>query len=280
MTSRVLESMSNNGTSPPLTRILARLNDIQEYLQHKNNDFLQNLQNFLQRDYLDLLQQDAIFWKQKSRIHWLQQGDSNTTIFHITTKIRRKRNKILSLKDTVGNWLYEKTKFLVILKISSRTYLVPLTLPPCLLQTLGGILKPVHFISDLLSLLLTLNTICLVFNLLNHQVRIAYLQFVSKEPAANLMKEILQTGNILEQLNVTCIAVVDPKVAFPELISSYRPISLYNTVYKIISKLPVNQINLLLSLLIIHFQSNFLPGRKLTDNVIIIQELVHTLSIQ
>lgn len=33
------------------------------------------------------------------------QGDRNTSIYHVSTITRRKRNHIASVKDDVGNWL-------------------------------------------------------------------------------------------------------------------------------------------------------------------------------
>ena len=36
------------------------------------------------------------------------QGDRNTAFYHVSTLVRRKRNKILAIKDSVGEWLYEE----------------------------------------------------------------------------------------------------------------------------------------------------------------------------
>ena len=59
--------------------------------------------------------------------------------------------------------------------------------------------------------------------------------------------------------------------------SQYRPISLCNTVYKIVSKVLVQRIRPLLPNLISPMQAVFLKGRKGSDNVIIAQELVHSI---
>ncbi|ONI13814.1 hypothetical protein PRUPE_4G246900 [Prunus persica] len=42
---------------------------------------------------------------QKSRLRWLQEGDRNTKFFHLTTIIRRRRNRIERLKDNEGVWV-------------------------------------------------------------------------------------------------------------------------------------------------------------------------------
>uniref|UniRef100_A0A2N9IUL5 RNase H type-1 domain-containing protein n=1 Tax=Fagus sylvatica TaxID=28930 RepID=A0A2N9IUL5_FAGSY len=63
----------------------------------------------------------------------------------------------------------------------------------------------------------------------------------------------------------------------PESLSQFRPISLCNTVYKIVTKSIVARIRPLLSNLISPFQAAFVPGRRGIDNVIIAQELIHSL---
>lgn len=63
----------------------------------------------------------------------------------------------------------------------------------------------------------------------------------------------------------------------PESIRSYRPISLCNSVYKIISKVLVGRIRPLLDKIISPHQSAFVPRRKGVDNAIIVQEIVHTI---
>ena len=41
----------------------------------------------------------------KAHISWMVEGDHNTSFFHTSTLVRRRRNKIHALKDHMGNWL-------------------------------------------------------------------------------------------------------------------------------------------------------------------------------
>ena len=82
------------------------------------------------------------------------------------------------------------------------------------------------------------------------------------------MKHIFANQKIPDYLNQTLIALI-PKQLGPETISQYRPISLCNTVYKIISKILVQRIRPLLPRLISPMQAAFLEGRRGADNVII-----------
>lgn len=53
----------------------------------------------------NILKQEEIFWFQKSRCNWLKMGDRNTKFFHASTIIRRKKNKIIALKDNDDCWV-------------------------------------------------------------------------------------------------------------------------------------------------------------------------------
>ena len=56
----------------------------------------------------------------------------------------------------------------------------------------------------------------------------------------------------------------------------FRPISLCNASYKILAKLLANRIKLLLGKLISPLQGGFVKGRNLVDNVIQVQEALHS----
>ena len=81
---------------------------------------------------------------------------------------------------------------------------------------------------------------------------------------------------IPDYLNGTNIVLI-PKVQSSESISSYRPISLCNSVYKIITKIIVGRLIPYLDKLISPRQAAFVTGRRGVDNTIIVQELIHTM---
>ena len=49
-------------------------------------------------------------WFQRARINWLNFRDKNTRFFHQTTMQRRRRNKVLKVKDANGVWCEEEIK--------------------------------------------------------------------------------------------------------------------------------------------------------------------------
>lgn len=81
------------------------------------------------------------------------------------------------------------------------------------------------------------------------------------------------------KLNETHITLI-PKVAHPESITQYRPISLCNCSYTIIAKVMANRLKPLLSNLISQEQSAFVSGRQIQDNIFIVQEVLHQLILR
>lgn len=63
----------------------------------------------------------------------------------------------------------------------------------------------------------------------------------------------------------------------PETANYFRPITLLNVVFKIISKVLVNRMRPIMSKLVGPFQNSFLPGRSTMDNVILNQEIMHSM---
>ena len=75
--------------------------------------------------------------------------------------------------------------------------------------------------------------------------------------------------------NSTFLALI-PKETNPETFDRFRPISLCNSSNKILAKLLANRLKTLLGMLISPLQGGFVKGRHLIDNVIQVQEAVHS----
>ena len=92
----------------------------------------------------------------------------------------------------------------------------------------------------------------------------------------NALLDCLNSGKMLGSLNFTNIVLI-PKVKALEHISQFQPINLCNVLYKIIFKVIVNRMKTMLSSVIFYCQSAFVPGKMITDNIIVSFEMLYYL---
>ena len=87
----------------------------------------------------------------------------------------------------------------------------------------------------------------------------------------------LNTGVLPYGINDTYICFI-PKVKSPQKITEYRPISLCNVIYKLISKVLANRLKNILAEIIDESQSAFILGRLISDNVLVAFETMHSIN--
>ncbi|GKC78481.1 putative RNA-directed DNA polymerase, eukaryota, reverse transcriptase zinc-binding domain protein, partial [Tanacetum coccineum] len=88
------------------------------------------------------------------------------------------------------------------------------------------------------------------------------------------VQEFFTNGKLLKELNHTVIALIH-KVPSPSRINDYRPISCCNVLFKCISEIISNHIKESLTYLVSPNQYAVVPGRRISDNILLTQELMH-----
>ena len=88
--------------------------------------------------------------------------------------------------------------------------------------------------------------------------------------------QALNTGVMPRDINNTYICLI-LKIKNPQKITDYRPISLCNLIYKLLSKVLANRLKQNLHEVINEAQSAFVLGRHITDNVVVAFETMHTI---
>ena len=80
------------------------------------------------------------FWALKSRVGLVVEEDRHTKVFHIYTIIRRQNNKIVKLRNSVGEWIKTVTLLENIFNRALLTCFLPLI--PLLSLALASSLGP------------------------------------------------------------------------------------------------------------------------------------------
>jgi hypothetical protein len=94
----------------------------------------------------------------------------------------------------------------------------------------------------------------------------------------HVVTDFFQTTKLPEEVNNTFLALI-PKKSNPTLPQDFRPISLCNVIYKIITKTLADRIKSHPPNIIHPTQSAFVQGRRISTNIIITQEIVHSFNL-
>ncbi|CAA7037370.1 unnamed protein product [Microthlaspi erraticum] len=232
------------------------------------------------------LREEELFWKQKSRANWLREGDKNTKFFYVTTKQRRVRNKIIKLKDGDGSWVENEDK---IEQVASAYFQNLFTssnpsnyeealkyIAPKVTQEINTELTTIPSDMEIKEAIFSINSDKAPGP--DGMTSLFYQRFwkTTSTDITKAVRDFFETGVFDERLNQTNICLI-PKNERPREMSEYRPISLCNVCYKIISKILCARLRKFLPRLISETQSAFVARRLITDNVLVAQEMFHAL---
>lgn len=256
-------------------------------LQSKIGDESSIIQEAEQRKKLKIqLEQQWLYWKQRAKSKWDAYGDQSTSFFYKSVKTRGSANEIRAIKRGDESWTSESTE----IKHEFHNFYTNLfsgTEDPTNVETdswLQDLTTLSHSHKQLLSSPFT-------------DLEIKGAAFASKplkspgpdgvppiffqkywdvvgEEVCKGVHAFFDKGHMLKEANRTFIALI-PKVQRPSTVGEFRPISLCNSLYKIISKCMVNRLKLVLPDIVGDTQNEFIPGRMMSDNCFIAHEIVN-----
>lgn len=241
-----------------------------------------NIRAELEKAYTD----DDIFWRQRSKVTWAREGDRNTSYFHTAATARKTKNTIHGLFNGSGDWC-EKDGEVEAIITDYFGELFQSSNPA--MTVIDEVVKHVdtRVSSDMASQLSLPFTPDEVLTALSQMALLKspgpdglpaiffqkYWNILGSDITTCIL-DFLNLHRIPHALNYTFIVLI-PKNSSPKRITEFRPISLCNVVYKIGSKALANRIKPILKSVISPTQSAFVPGRLITDNVLVAYEVNH-----
>ncbi|GJU37563.1 RNA-directed DNA polymerase, eukaryota, reverse transcriptase zinc-binding domain protein [Tanacetum coccineum] len=221
--------------------------------------------------------------KQKTKIEWLRDGDFNSSYFHSVVKGRTSRNRTEMVFDDSQNAHYGDN---VTNMFVSR------------FEKFLGTQDVVYEVEDADSLFTKRldadKAMELIKDVTNEEIKEAIFSIEDNKASGPdgysskffkaawmvigndvcaAIKEFFTSRKLLGEFNTTLISLV-PKSKAPAKVIDYRPISCCNIVYKGISKVITNRIKTVLGELVDVNQSAFIPGRQISDNILLAQEFL------
>ena len=229
---------------------------------------------------------EEIYWRQRSRIEWLAHGDRNSKYFHHKAAERSRKNRITGLFFNSGEWNTDPGKMLGIISdyfqdiflssspsTSDFSSVLSCVRPKVTTDMNNQLLRP--FTSEeIKKALMDMNPtkapgpdglLAIFFQ---------KIWDIIGEDITKAALHILNEGGVMGSWNATLITLI-PKIQHPTTVKNFRPISICTVLYKIVSRSITNKFRLILDDVIGDPQSAFVPGRLITDNVILGFKAMH-----
>ncbi|XP_073037089.1 uncharacterized protein [Primulina eburnea] len=230
---------------------------------------------------------EADFWKQKAACHWLEDGERNTRLFHNMVRKKRVVNKIFRIWEN-GVCLTSQD---LIQQSGALFFQDLLTGEPSALDCpdFSGFPSVISAVeNDGIAAIPSLEEVrATVFSIHPDSVAgpdgfsSAFFQHcweIVHQDVFGAVLDFFRGSPMPQGFTATTITLI-PKVEGARAWSDFRPISLCNVTNKIISKLLYSRLRDVVEKLISPNQSGFVPGRMISDNILLAQELTHSITL-
>ncbi|KAL8133670.1 hypothetical protein AgCh_008927 [Apium graveolens] len=281
-TSEVLEKWGKEITGSFRSRI-QQCKKIMQFTKGRKDSHSIKLYQENAKKLTEIYSEQEIFWRQRCKQLWLKEGDCNSKYFHTATKTRRKMNKISTLLNEDGESVgwgtgLEETMVNYFSNLFSASNTEWAEVINCVSKRVNEdqnliMLEPVQS-KEVKSALFSMHPDKSPGpDGMSPGFYQKYWQVVGTD-IVSLTQQFFSTGKFDSNLTDTNIILI-PKKQDPTSMSDLRPISLCNVAYKVVSKVLANRLKQILNGVISATQSAFIPGRLISDNIMISYEVMH-----
>ncbi|XP_042954620.1 uncharacterized protein LOC122291035 [Carya illinoinensis] len=252
-------------------RLLDQKGERLRRLQDSNTGQFSCLIKTIQKEIDELLEEEELKWRQRAKQRWLRDGDRNTKYFHRCATHRKQMNsiKVVTSEEGVREHSQEGIArvfqaFYQVLFSTSHPENIDEALQsiqPCVSEDMNFWLTKAFTEEEVTTSIKGMNPLGSPgpdgFPTVFYQ---QHWCTVGKRVTEAVL-EALNSRQGLSDLNQTFISLI-PKKKLPQSVVNFRPISLCNVLYKVVSKVIVNRLKTILPNLISSSQSAFVPGRN------------------
>ncbi|KAL5558341.1 hypothetical protein UlMin_034552 [Ulmus minor] len=234
----------------------------------------------------ELLKHEELLWFQKAKIQWRLEGDRCSRFFFMTTMVRKKSNRIDCLKLDDGEWIYSRNHIgNLFTALFESVFDSPTHPPPFDLSAIVDPIIPGEENLELLWIPTWDEVRDVVFSMgafkapgpdgMPALFYKTYWNIVGWDLVATV-REVFMIDTMAHSINDSNIVLI-PKKPNPTRPNHFRPITVCNVAYRVVTKILANKLKPLLDRIVCPTQNAFVPSRSIHDNYVLIQEVIHSM---
>ncbi|GAU28119.1 hypothetical protein TSUD_295560 [Trifolium subterraneum] len=236
------------------------LEDVQDQIQQDGHtDSLLEQEKLASTAFEDALNKQEAFWPEKANLNWHLKGYRNTQYFHRLAKIKTSTKFISSLQDG-----------------EHESFLVEEVIPNLIYEEVNTLLTMLPSYDEIKSAVFSLNKDSAPgpdgFGAFFFQ----HYWDIVKEDVLNVVLDFFTTSWILPGFNSNLIALI-PKIPDATSIDQFRPITMANFKFKIISKIIVDRLASILPTIVSDEQNGFIHERNIKNCLCVASKAVNLL---
>ncbi|KAL6558442.1 hypothetical protein OROMI_018792 [Orobanche minor] len=208
------------------------------------------------------------FWKQKANMKWMLEGERNSKFFH--NLVKKKRHKFFLHCICDNGCLITNPEDIHVSAVNYFSNCFGEQMP--ILDEINPNLVPKIITHE------QNNMLCVTLLLM--KLEVAFFQICWDIISSDVFDAVVDffSGSPMPRAFTTTTISLIPKNNNPQSWKDFRPISLCNSTYKIISKILSKRLSTILPSFINSAQSGFIKGRNITDNILTAHEVTHDIS--